>query len=722
MLKENVRIGMVGCGAIAELYHLPALAANRRTSSSIVLADPNAQRLKLMSEKFKTNASVTDYRNLVGNVDGVIIATPPNLHFAMSKFFLEHGIPVLCEKPLSESIQEAKELIELSERTGISLAVNQTRRYFPTYQKIRELIASGELGELLSIVYHDGTDFNWPAASPHHFAPKAKGTWSDTGVHLLDSICYWLGTTPTLVESKNDAAGGPEAMATVFLEYQRCKVEIKVSRYDRLMNGFMIIGTKGQIQAEAEDWDEFTVHYNNGRSKRFRCASNRVKYNDFAKPMLQNFVDVIADGAQPLVSGKSVLGTTELLQQAYEQATTYSMPWNSHFKQWQSRHTADVKVVSQPMRVLVTGASGFLGGRLVEAMHLTELFQPVAAIRNWSRAARVAVYPVEVAICDILDPLQLQNAVSGVQAIVHCAYSDDRDSIVQGTKNLLQASVQHGIKDFVYISSAEVYGTGRSGDIDESTVVTATGNAYGDAKLEAELLCQKFGTDGLATTVLRPSLIYGPFGQSWTVDIARRLQSGQWGLFEGLGDGFANLVYVDDLIQAIFLCLEKRSPQYRVFNVNGAEIPTWNEYFHRLNHALGLSELRQISRTHSRFRTAMMDSVRFFTSRIKQRFEDQLMEIYLRGGPMGKLMKRLKHQLSTTPSGGELNHLYSRQARYIDTKIRQDLGYKAEYDLDKGIASAIPWMILHEYVDDPSKVRQHPQAKQSPRTLESAAT
>ena len=330
--SSPIRIGVIGCGAIADLYHLPALAAHSQTKNSIVLADPNLARLSAMKQKFNAADSVTDYRELQGKVDGVIIATPPHLHYSSAKWFLENGVHVLCEKPLTESIKEARELVEASEKSGAKLAVNQTRRFFPTYQKIRELIANGTLGKIEVIRYHDGVEFDWPAASPHHFQFGAKGAWSDTGVHLLDSVCYWLGGKPVLLRSQNDSFGGPEAMATVQLAYDGCQIEIKVSRLGKLMNGFEIIGSLGTIRAESEDWDEITVEFKNGRQKRYKCASNRLKYCDFAKPMIANFVQVAMGHAEPLVSGQSTLATIELLEQAYAAATRYPMPWNGHIE------------------------------------------------------------------------------------------------------------------------------------------------------------------------------------------------------------------------------------------------------------------------------------------------------------------------------------------------------------------------------------------------------
>ncbi len=695
-INTPVRIGVIGCGAIAELYHLPALAAHSQTAALIALADPNPTRLAAMKQQFRAAHAVKDYRDLVGKVDAVIVATPPHLHYTAAKWFLDQGIHVLCEKPLTESISEARDLVEAGEKSGAKLAVNQTRRFFPTYQKIRELIAAETLGKIESIKYHDGVEFNWPAASPHHFQLGAKGAWSDTGVHLLDSVCYWLDAKPTLVRSQNDSFGGPEAMATVNLEHQGCEIEIKVSRLGKLMNGFQITGSLGSISAEAEDWDEFTVQFKDGRQKRYKCASNRLTYCDFAKPTIANLVQVVTGESEPFVSGRSTLATIELLEQAMNAAKRYPMNWNKHLS------TPLAPASEHPLRVLVTGAAGFLGARVVEAMSLSEFAKPVAAIRQWSRASQVACHPVEVVLCDIMNPEQVDAAVKGVDAIVHCAYTDDRETIVEGTRNLLEAAVRHRIQRFVYLSSAEAYGSDQGGIITESTDAKPTAGSYGDSKLAAEKLCQQFHDRGLKPTILRPSLIYGPFGTSWSVNVAKRLKSGKWGLFDGLGEGIANLVYVDDLVQAILLSLVKDQAQGETFNVNGPDRPTWNTYFQKLNDALELPPLQRISPTKSQFRTRVMGAVGSVTSFFKAKFEDRLMEIYLRGGFASRLMKRLKGELDSTPSTGELNDLYSRKANYDDLKGHQLLGYSPRFDLNKGIQQTIDWMVLHELAKQPS--------------------
>lgn len=699
MIKQTNRersnaIGMIGCGAIAEIYHLPALVKIPGMASRLWLVEPNPERLDAMLKKFPCAGGVADYRELEDRVGGVIIATPPATHYAIGKWFLERGIDVLCEKPLTENFEEAEDLVRLAREHDARLAVNQTRRFFPTYRKIRDLIASGAIGELRSIRYHDGVEFNWPAASPHHFAKDAKGAWSDTGVHLVDTICFWLGgETPELVESLNDSFGGPEAMSTVRLKHRECDIEVKVSRLGLLANNFKIIGTLGSIEANVEEFSVVEVRSNQGAKKTYRVGSRKLKYTDFAKPLLENFVQVVERKAEPIVSGESVLGTIRILESAYSQPKRYRMPWNLAM---QRSIENQIKVIEPEMRVLVTGASGFVGCRVVECMMLTGIAKPLAAIRSWSRAPRIARLGAEVVICDIGSPEQVDRAVSQVDAIVHLAKTDDRESIVGGTRNLLESAVKHRVKRFVYLSTAEVYGPDVSGTITEAHTIEPTGRLYGDAKIEAEQVCREYHKRGLFPTILRPSLIYGPFSASWTIDIAKRLESNYWGTFEELGEGRANLIYVDDLVQAICKSLTNEAALGEDFHVNGPEVPTWNEYFERFNQALGRQPLPKLSASRSKLRTKLMDTCSYMADKVVNRFEDKLMEIYLRGGWPTMVMKRVKRVLQSTPSGAELNDLFSRNAFYSDAKARELIGYKPVFDLDEGLKLSVQWLQLNE--------------------------
>ncbi|HEY6565161.1 MAG TPA: hypothetical protein VIY86_11725, partial [Pirellulaceae bacterium] len=195
---------------------------------------------------------------------------------------------------------------------------------------------------------------------------------------------------------------------------------------------------------------------------------------------------------------------------------------------------------------------------------------------------------------------------------------------------------------------------------------------------------------------LRPSLIHGPFGQSWTIDVARRLLSGNWGQFQGHADGRANLVYVDDVAQAVLRALASPAAAGEAFNVNGPERVPWNDYFARFTAALGRPALATRSATRARFRTAAIHVVRQIVEPIRDRFRERLMDVYLRNGRASRLMKRLKKTLDTTPTVGELHGLFGRHAYYSDDKARRVLGYVPQFDLEQALALSVAWLRLHE--------------------------
>jgi len=348
--------------------------------------------------------------------------------------------------------------------------------------------------------------------------------------------------------------------------------------------------------------------------------------------------------------------------------------------------------------VLVTGAGGFVGSRVVEAIASTDPSRVRAGLRTWANASRICRLSVDTALCDITDPAQTAEATKGAAGVVHCAYGDSRELIVEGTRTMLRAAVDAGARRFVYISSAEVYGREVSGRIHEDVPRAPEPDTYGAWKAEAEDVVREFQNGGLSTAILRPSIIYGPFGQSWTVRVAARLQSGNWGRFEEMADGTCNLVYVDDLVRCILLALERNEADGGVFNVVGPDRPTWNDYFTRFNDVLGLAPLQSLSKQRSARRAALRDAAQGLISPAVRRFHPRLMRIYLKGGLPAKVMKAVQTRLKTTVSRRDQN-LYSRRAEFVTDAVERVLGFHAAVDLDTGLARCREWLEFSGYVE-----------------------
>lgn len=318
---------MIGCGAIAECFHLPALLEVCPALGNVVLVDRNETRLRELTTRFGVGDYATDYRQIAGDIDGAIVAVPPALHHPISMELLSQGVHVLCEKPLAETAAEARQMVAAAEESRVALCVNQTRRLFPAYAHIRRLLSQGALGELISIRYQDGVEFAWPAVSRFHFAKASHGVLAERGIHALDVLCWWLGVKPALVSSRNDSFGGPEGTALINMQHQDCAVELKLSWLTRLDNRFTIVGKLGTIEGDIEGWSSVRINYPDGKSSRAKLKCPEKEYTDFGRKMLANFVDVVTKGADPLVPGYSVLPAIELMEECYAAATRFRMPW-----------------------------------------------------------------------------------------------------------------------------------------------------------------------------------------------------------------------------------------------------------------------------------------------------------------------------------------------------------------------------------------------------------
>jgi nucleoside-diphosphate-sugar epimerase len=288
-----------------------------------------------------------------------------------------------------------------------------------------------------------------------------------------------------------------------------------------------------------------------------------------------------------------------------------------------------------------------------------------------------------------MDKEQITRAMAGATTVIHCA-TGLRDVIIQGTHNMLDVGLKLGVRRFVHMSTTEVYGD-VSGEIDEKSPFQYTGSEYGDSKIEAEKLCWKFWEDGLPITVIRPSIVYGPFSKDWVIRLASRLQSGNWGIFEGYGEGICNLVYVADIVSGILLAIRNARAVGEAFNLNGPEMITWNQYFQRLNAALGLPELSTINPSGSRLRAAILQPVKSSARFVLNHLESPLKKAYERSRGARAVMQLAEKSIKTTPSFTDLN-LYNRNAVYLTSKARDMLGYRPRFDVDAGLQMSVAWL------------------------------
>jgi nucleoside-diphosphate-sugar epimerase len=360
--------------------------------------------------------------------------------------------------------------------------------------------------------------------------------------------------------------------------------------------------------------------------------------------------------------------------------------------------------VTETRTVLVTGAGGFIGGRLVEALHTVGRDRVRAGIRRWASAARIGRLPVDIVMCDVTDPAQVSNAMKDVTHVIHCAVGDHRTTVT-GTLNLLAAARHAGVRHVVHLSTTDVYGLVRQSLVDESCPPLYSGRSYGDSKIDAEKACMDYAAEGHHVTIIRPAMVYGPFSTIWTIALAGRLQSPPWRIAREDAEGSCNLLYVDDLVRALLRVVEVPVGSGEAFNINGPERLTWNQYFDALNAALGLPPLETEPPGRAHRSALAMLPVRRLAKLMLKHFEPQIMAMYQRFDIAKALMKRAEQAIRRTPTPDEFA-LYSNPAIYSIAKAERLIGWHPQVGMQEGLRISVNWLRCNGYVRvDPSPVR-----------------
>jgi nucleoside-diphosphate-sugar epimerase len=233
--------------------------------------------------------------------------------------------------------------------------------------------------------------------------------------------------------------------------------------------------------------------------------------------------------------------------------------------------------------VLVTGATGFLGGNLARRLVENADCNVRALVRESSSTAPLEKLGVELAIGDLRDRSTLRTAVSGVDMVYHIAASfriehpthDDMwTTNVQGTQDLLEVSHAAGVQRFVHCSSVGVHGAidGPPGTEDSPF---DPGDKYQRTKAEAEKLASDFGKDhGLPVVVFRPAGIYGP-GDLRFLKLFKSVKSGVFRMI-GSGEVLYQMIYVEDLVDGVLLCGTSEKAPGEAFILTGDRPHTLN--------------------------------------------------------------------------------------------------------------------------------------------------
>ncbi|MCL2158916.1 MAG: Gfo/Idh/MocA family oxidoreductase, partial [Oscillospiraceae bacterium] len=192
---QKLKVGVIGNGTIANAAHIPSYLKNEKVEIKY-FCDIIPERAEDCVKKYGCGKAVLDYREVIADpeIAAVSICTPNHMHAPISIEALNANKQVLCEKPPARTFAEAKTMQEAQAKTGNMLSIGVVNRFNPAVNKMKELIDSGELGE----IYHVYVSFRAQRSIPGlggAFTTKAiagGGVLIDWGVHYLDIVMYCL--------------------------------------------------------------------------------------------------------------------------------------------------------------------------------------------------------------------------------------------------------------------------------------------------------------------------------------------------------------------------------------------------------------------------------------------------------------------------------------------------------------------------------------------------
>jgi predicted dehydrogenase/nucleoside-diphosphate-sugar epimerase len=596
----SLRVALVGCGRISA-YHVAALKAIRGVEI-VAVCDLDERAARETATQYGIRGCYTDMEAMLHDLrpDVVHLLTPPKSHLALARTAAKYRAHMYIEKPLASTEADAQAILELAKEAGVQVCPGHSRLFDPVFVEACERIRQGDIGRVISVRAEQG--FTYEAAARSTAIPWSYsydwGTFENLICHPLYLVCHFLPNPgrPQVVGYNAGAVreAGVEEIR-VLLPSGAGIGEVSFSLCSAPeVNRIEVVGTRGRVTA---DWQTMTVVTTresglpsalvrftgnfatafglarSGVKTLVGIATGKVKRYQGLRTIIDRFYQSIRQGLTPPVPAEDGLLNVRLMDHIKEACEGAR----------KQRPTPGGYIAGNRPRVLVTGASGFLGGRLVEVLSDRGI-----AVRGATRLlSRARQLPgVEWVQCDLAREDQIRSALCDVDTVFHCAalcgapgsLREYEEANVEGTLRLLRLAADTGVRNFIYVSSMSVYGAPRdpNSSLDETSPLDERASergAYTRSKLAADRAVLDFARRHRTPAhrwpriiVLRPGTIYGP-GAKVPVGRFQLPSPNARPLITGSRRIPAGLVYVDDVVDGMLAAAHSEVPTGSIYNL-----------------------------------------------------------------------------------------------------------------------------------------------------------
>ncbi len=327
-----LRVGIIGCGCIFTMH---ATSCDHLENATLVgVCDIKKDRADAAAKKYNVNAYY-DYKELIDKEkpDVVHVCVPHYLHPIISRYALEHGVNVLCEKPMSIKYEDAIENVRIAKENGVKYGIIFQCRYNNTAKLVKENLENGKLGKVISA----RVVLTWCKPDSYYSLSDWKGTWDkegggviiDQAIHSIDLANWFINDEPIEVQAHLSNRG-----------HSIMEVDDTGEGFIRYKNGatlsFWAMNNYGcddpiEIRLLCENgkvvmsYDDVEIRFNDGTTLS-TCTQNDGIYYEGGKDywgfqhirQIADFYDAVENDRQPQISGEEALKIQKLICEIYD--------------------------------------------------------------------------------------------------------------------------------------------------------------------------------------------------------------------------------------------------------------------------------------------------------------------------------------------------------------------------------------------------------------------
>ena len=339
---KKLKIGIIGCGKIAQYRHIPEYLANEG-AKIVGYFDSNQKRAQNLAEEFG-GETYNSYHDLLANnkIDAVSVCTTNISHAEITIAALKAGKHVLCEKPMATTIEACQEMVDTAQNEGRYLMIGHNQRLAKAHLRAKGLLANQIIGEILSFrttFGHAGPE-TWsidPGPGTWFFDENlaVMGVMADLGIHKTDLIQFLTGqkiveTTARLYTlDKINEAGEPISVDDNAFCIYRLEdgavgtMHVSWTFYGPEDNSTILYGTKGMMRIY--DDPNYSIRVNTFDGEEILYDIDRIQTNEIQTKsgVIDAFIESILQDEEPEISGRAVLYAMRVIFASIESSKTH---------------------------------------------------------------------------------------------------------------------------------------------------------------------------------------------------------------------------------------------------------------------------------------------------------------------------------------------------------------------------------------------------------------